>query len=237
MADPINHDGASTVATVGSRAVIFGFLAGAAALAIPVALGAATLFVGIPAVAAAFTSGSSFLGGIGAAFLPATLTLLGGALTAASVVGSATLGLAGIGTVAGGAAVGGGLLGALSGADKVSRESNAFRRRVEANMAKGENKEAKLFNDGEIKGIDEGYAMAVQDLQPQMQAAFQKGQESVVQQIQAQMMQAAAAEQQAAPAQPKEGKFADKFECKAACHAEAEIVKREEKAAQPNQLG
>ena len=220
MADAINHDGASTVATVGSKAVQYGLLG--AALAAAAGFGLAVVAAGI------VTSIAQVGFGVGASAM-----LSGGAAT--WIIGMPAAAVTG--WFGGGyAAVGGGLLGVLKGTDQVSRESNAFRRRVEANMAKGQNKEAKLFNDGEIKGIDEGYAMAVQDLQPQMQAAFQKGQESVVQQIQAQMMQAAA-EQQAAPAQPKEGKFADKFECKAACHAEAEIVKREEKAAQPNQLG
>src|SRR4051812_26238092 len=127
MADAIDHDGTSTVATVGSKAVKYGALAGLAALALPIALGAATLFIGVPAIIGASTvSGALVAGG---------LTLLGGVAT------WLTAGYAGVSALVGGS------LGVLKGAVQVSKENSAFRQRVTERMQGRENKQAKLFND------------------------------------------------------------------------------------------
>jgi len=227
--DPINHDGFSTTATIGSNVVKYGLLGVAAA-----AVGGFALAVLGAGILTAVT-GYGFVQGAG--------TMLGGGALTWIVGGGAAITS---GIFAGGwGAVGGGFLGLFKGAEQVSRENNAFRKRVVERMQGGENKEAKLFNDGEIKGIDEGYAMAVKDMEPQMQVAFQKGQESVVQQIQEQMMKAAAEaeqSQQSAPAlaaaapQPAKGNLADKFP-KAEHKAEAIIQERQEQAAQPHQPG
>ena len=226
QADPINHDGITTVGTVGSKAVQYGAMGALAAVVVPAVLAVAT-------VALAYAAVTTIAAGTVAAVAGGVALGIGAVISGIMAAGSFGF--------AGAAAVGGGFLGALKGADKVSRENSAFRQRVTERLNGHENKEAKLFNDGEIKGIDEGYALAMQDMQPQLQAAFQKGQETIVQQIQEHMMQAAEAQQQA-PAQalvqdqPQQAKLADKFECKAACKAEAVIQERQEKAAQPNQV-
>ncbi len=219
-ADPINHDGISSVSTVGEKAVKYGAAAGLLALALPIALGAATLFIGVPAVVGAIAAGS-----VTSALVAGGLTLLGGVATFLSS------GYAGISAVVGGG------LGALKGASQVSRESSSFRSKVMERMEGRDNKEAKKFNDGEVKGLDEGYAMAVKDMEPRIEAAKQEGREEVVQAIQMQMMQAQQAEQaQHAHAADHGKKHADKFEAKLECKAEAIIKERHDKAAAPHQL-
>lgn len=208
MAEAINHDGASTVATVGSKAVKWGLLGGALALALPLAFVGGTIAAGLAAAGAATTAGMLGMGG---------LALLSG------VMAFVTSGYAGIATV------GGGVIGALKGSNQVSQENNAFRTRVMENMRGRENKQAKLFNDGEVKGLQEGYNIGRADGE---QTGFQKGQEFVVHQIQQHMQaEAAAAEQQT-----QQKKFADTVACKCESKAEAIIKERETQAAAPNQI-
>ncbi len=234
MADAINHDGPSTVATVGSKAVKFGLLGGLAAIVLPILIGGAAILVAGPMIAAGTVGGIA--GGIAV-----------GALGLAGALATWGLGSAG--------AIIGGTFGILKGSEKVSAENSAFRSRVAAKMRGDENKDQKNFNDGENKGLEEGYQLATRDMGGQIeqreQAAFQKGQEVVVQQIQEQMMKAAQAEQGgAAPAvaaavgagalasaaveQKSEKKFADgvaKANCE--CKAEAVLHEREAKAHAP----
>lgn len=207
MVDAINHDGPSTVVTVGTKAAKWGILAGLAALAVPL------VFAGgaVAAVAGALGAFGAVSGGAAVG--------LGLAGIVSGVMAAVTSGYAGV------AAVGGGVIGALKGSSQVSSETNAFRTRVMENMQGRQNKQAKLFNDGEVKGLQEGYQIGRQDGE---QLGFQKGQEFVVQQLQ-QHMQAEAA---AAQGQPK---FADKV-AKCECKAEAIIKEREAKAAAPNQI-
>jgi hypothetical protein len=221
-ADPINHDGISTVATVGDKAVKYGAMTGLLALALPIALGAATLFLGVPAIVGAVAAGS-----VTSALVAGGLTLLGGIAT------FLTTGYAGASAVIGGG------LGALKGASQVSRESGSFRSKIMEKMEGRENKMAKSFNDGEVKGLDEGYALAVKDMAPRLEAAKQEGREEVVQAIQMQMMQAQQAEQaQHANAADHGKKHADKFapHTTVECKAEAIIKERHDKAAAPHQL-
>jgi len=51
--DAINHDGLSSAATIGGKVAKWGLIGAIAAIALPLALGAATLFIGIPATIAA----------------------------------------------------------------------------------------------------------------------------------------------------------------------------------------
>ena len=207
MADAINHDGPSTVATVGWKAAKWGVLGGVLALALPLGIGAAAAY-GAYALMSAGTIGG-IAGGVAVA-----------ALGLAAAIG--TWGYASV------AAIGGGVVGALKGSSQVSQENNAFRDRVMQNMQGRENKQAKNFNDGEVKGLQEGYNIGRSDGE---QVGFQKGQEFVVHQIQQHMQTEAAAEQQANPK-----KFADTVACKCESKAEAIIKKREEQAATPNQV-
>lgn len=207
-ADPINHDGVSTVATVGEKAVKWGLIGGALAFLLPIGIGLAAGYAAIALASAGTIAGIA--GAIGVS-----------ALGIAGMIGTWGLGSAG--------AVGGGLIGIFKGADKVSRETNAFRNRVMDNMRGRQNKDAKLFNDGEVKGLQEGYAIGRQDGE---QVGFQKGQEFVVHQIQ-QHMQAEAA---AAQKMEQQKKFAGKVACKCESKAEAIISERENQAATPNQI-
>lgn len=223
-ADPINHDGISTVATVGSKAVKYGLMGGLAALALPAVLGTGAIFaaLGAAGVLGAVSTGGAVALGIGA--------------LVAGISAVASFGYAGV------AAVGAGAVGALGGASQVSKESSAFRSKVMERMEGRENKQAKIFNDGEVKGLDEGYALAVKDMAPRIEAAKQEGRDEVVQAIQMQMMQAQQAEQAQHAQHPHAAdhgkKHADKFECKAeaTCKAEAIIKERHDKAAAPHQL-
>lgn len=251
-ADPINHDGVTTVGTVASKALKWGFIGVLAAMAVPLTFGAASIGLGYIAATATVSTAGTIALTAGA--------LMTGALALLTSVGSATLGLTSLGvgsifTTAGIAGAVGGGLGVLKGADQVSRESSAFRSRVTARMQGAETTEIKKHNDMEIAGIQEGYAIAAQDMSAKMaqasQEAYQKGQESVVAQIQEQMMKAAAAEagnsaaaaQQPVvhqpvvhqPAASHEKKHADKFS-KVECKAEAIVHHREEQAATPRQI-
>ena len=228
-ADPINHDGLSTVATMGSKAVKYGLIGGVGAALVGglLAGGALLLAGGI----AASLAGFGFAAGVGA--------LLGGTGAVATGI------VAAIGAIASGVSYGGisavvgGGIGALKGADQVSRESSAFRTRVTEKMQGHENKMAKTFNDGEVKGLDEGYALAVKDMTPRLEAAKQEGREEVVQAIQMQMMQAQQAEQMQMAHGAEHGKkHADKFAAHASCECKAEAVikERQDKAANPQQL-
>ena len=188
MADSINHDGASTVGTVGTSVVKYGALGflGAAIVGGIIASGGLVLLAGIlssiastiPAYASAtFVTGAGAMLSGGGAAATVIAGLIGGAVT------SVTLG--------GTAAVAGGALGLFKGANQVSRESSAFRSKVVAKMNDTQNKDAQQFNNGEIKGIDEGYKLALQDMQPQLDAARNQGREEgaqvVIQQIEAHM--------------------------------------------------
>jgi hypothetical protein len=217
--EAINHDGITTVGTVAEKAVKGGLLGGLLTVGLGVALITGALFIGVPAVAAAITT-SSLSGGL----VAGGLTLLAGAL------GVGAIGWGSLGTLIGGAA------GALKGASQVSRESGEFRARVEERMQGRENKMARQFNDGEVKGIDEGYAMAVQDMAPRLEAAKQEGREEVVQAIQQQMMQAQAAQAAQQGAEPAGKKHADKLAVTATCKAEAIVQERHNNAAAAHQV-
>jgi len=206
MADaPINHDGLSTATTVGTKALKYSLLGAAAAALIPLAI-----FAG-----GGLLIGAAVGGGLG--------SLIGGA----GIIAGIATGIAGF--VSGGTygAIGGGFLGAIKGGDQVSRENRAFRSRVEHNQSRHQNKMGKIYNDGEIKGIQEGYQMGHSEGEA---AGFQKGQQFVVEQLQKHM----AAEQEAAH-QP-ERKFAGTVACKCESKAEAIIKEREVQAATPNQI-
>ena len=173
MADPIDHDGLSTGATVASSAIKWGVLGAIAAFAIPaVVIGGTGLLLGAGIAGMA-------TGGIGGALA----SIVGFAVGAAGVVGGLIAGTSSAATFGGAAAAGGGLLGVIKGGERVSRENAAYRNRHNNVQLAG----AKKANDSEIKGIQEGYAIARADLEPAIQqrekAAFEKGQEFVVTQI------------------------------------------------------
>jgi hypothetical protein len=214
MADPIHHDGASTVATVGSKAVKWGLLGAIASFAIPALVIGAPLFLAGAAIGGVI---GSILGGLG---------IVGG--LGAGIAGAAYGGTASM--------IGGSLLGVAKGGDQISKENAAYRNRGRKN----ENSVVKAFNDGEIKGIQEGYQIARTDMEPMTQkreqVAFQKGQEFVVHQIQEHMQ---AQEAGAVPGAEKDkpGKFAGKVALKCESKAEAIIQQREADAMAPKQLG
>ncbi len=230
MADPINHDGFSTAATVGGKAVKWGLLGAIAAFAIPaVVIGGAGLLAGA-AISALATGG--IMGGIA--------SVAGLLVSAAGVVGGVVAGVSSAASFGGGAAVVGGALGAVKGVGQVVDENSAYRNRGQGKQ----NTRAKTFNDGEIKGIQEGYQIAKSDIEPQIQkreqVAFQKGQEFVVNQIQEHM-----SAQMAAGADPKgqqaaaaaAGGFAGKeIELKCESKAKAVLKQREVEAMMPKQL-
>lgn len=228
-ADPINHDGVSTVATVGEKALKYGAMGGLAAALVGGLLAGGALVLGI-GLAASIT-GFGFAAGAGAMLGGAGLAITGIAAAAGAIWSGVTYG--------GMSALVGGGLGVLKGASQVSRESSAFRAKVTERMEGRENKMAKMFNDGEVKGLDEGYALAVKDMAPRIEAAKQEGREEVVQAIQMQMMQAQQAEQaQHAHVTAHDKKHADKFAAQASCECKAEAIikERHDKAAAPHQL-
>lgn len=214
MADPINHDASSTVATVGSKAVKWGLLGAIASFAIP------ALVIGAPL----FLAGAA-IGGVMGSIL-GVLGIVGG--VGAGVAGAAYGGTASI--------IGGSLLGVAKGGEQISKENAAYRNRGQRHH----NTMTKAFNDGEIKGIQEGYQIARTDMEPlaqkREQVAFQKGQEYVVHQIQEHMQ----AQQTQTVTQPgeegKPGKFAGKLALKCESKAEAIIQQREADAMAPKQL-
>ncbi|MBY0408318.1 MAG: hypothetical protein K2Q01_11565 [Rickettsiales bacterium] len=197
MADPIDHDGLSTAATVGSKAVKWGLLGAIAAFAIP-----ALAVTGVGLLLGSFFGIGAIGAGIGA--------------VVGTIVGASTAA-----TYGGGAAVAGGLVGAIRGSDQVSRENAAHRNRGRDHQLR----QAKTYNDHEIRGIQEGYHIAQADMQPIMQqremAAYQKGRIDLANQIQEQMNAQMAA--QAGASQTTKANFADK-ELSLKCESKAEAV-------------
>ena len=209
-ADPINHDLLSSTATAGLSAVKWSAIG---ALAIPL-VGAAIMGA----------IGAAVVGGFGVVALGAAL--VGGIATLAAEAVLAP-------TLLGGMAIGGGLLGIAKGGQRVSAENQAFRDRAMGNAHSRQLKTAKLQNDGEIKGIQEGYQIGRADGE---QVGFQKGQEFVVQQI----MQHQLAEQQAAAAAAQQpvGKHTAALAASCKCESKVEMVdkQRAEAAAVANQI-
>lgn len=220
MADEaINHDGVSATATVAGKAVKWGAIGALAAFAIPAAVGVIA-GMGIAALAT---------GGVLGAIASVTGFLVGAAGVGAGIYSAAVYG--------GTAAVGGGLLGAIKGGSQVSRENAAYQNRHHSHGQNRQLATAKTFNDGEIKGIQEGYQLARADMEPAIQQreqrAFQKGQDMVVEQIQEHMN----AQMGAQASQTKTGKFADKeIALKCESKAQAVIKERDLAAMQPKQL-
>jgi|GEM_PF-6283334 len=215
MVEAINHDGPSSVATVGGKAVKYGLIGGAIALAVPLLLagGAVAAIAGAAGAFGAVSTGGMIGLGLTGVF--------------AGIAAFMSSGYASI------AAVGSGVLGALRGSNQVSQENSAFRTRVMDNMNGRANKQAKTFNDGEVKGLQEGYTVGRQDGE---QVGFQKGQEFVVHQIQ-QHMQAEAAGAHAQPGSKPDVKLGNKvISASCECKAESIIKEREAQAANPNQL-
>ncbi|NCY26903.1 MAG: hypothetical protein EBX37_19365 [Alphaproteobacteria bacterium] len=156
---------------------------------------------------------------------------------AAGVVGGVIAGGYSAAAYGGAAAVGGGLIGVMKGGSQVTRENSAYANR---HHARGQNRQlaaAKTFNDGEIKGIQEGYQLAradmEQNIQKREQQAFQKGQEYVVEQIQEHMN----AQMTAQASQTKSANFAEKeIALKCESKAQAVLKERDIAAMQPKQL-
>jgi len=173
------------------------------------------------------------LGAIAAFAIPALIVAI-----PLSLIGLGTLGLIGgavagvFGFMAGGAAmgVGGGLLGAVKGNRRVNDEEQAFRDRVRGNMESQKHKHARIYNNGEIAGVQEGYGIGRADGE---QVGFQKGQEFVVRQLQQHVQQHLAAQQQmamAAQAPQSDSKFSDEVaSCK--CESKVEMVDKQREAA------
>lgn len=220
MADPINHDGLSSAATVGMKAAKWGLMGALVAFALP------ALVIGGTSLAVGAAIGGAIGSVIGIGGLVAGVAT--GAVSAFSFGSTA--------------AIAGGIVGAARGGDQVNREATAYRNRG----AGVQNGKAKLFNDGEVRGLQEGYQIARADMEPMIQqreqAAFQKGQEYVVHQIQEQMnaqMQAAAAQapgqtqalaqnQNQAQTPAKVGAFADKA-LTLKCESKAQAVLEQRK--------
>ena len=123
-------------------------------------------------------------------------------------------------------AIGGGFLGAIKGGEKVSAEKQAFRARVEARANNHQHKVAKVFNDGQITGVQQGYQVGRSDGE---QAGFQKGQEYVIQQLQEHVAAQQAAEQP--------GKFASAVGQRGASAGDAVLKDRETAATNGAQIG
>jgi hypothetical protein len=213
MADKaIDHDGVSTVATVGYKAAKWGIIGAIAAFALPMVAGFAAAAVASAILPAA-------IGSIAA-------TLIGGAGIVAGLFTGVTYG--------GAAAAGGGLIGAIKGGGQVNRENHAYAQRGHSkSMTK-----AREMNDRDIHNIQQGYGMAMHDLEPVVHqreaAAFARGQEALASQIQEQIN----AQSTSAGAQTKTGKFADKqLSLKCESKAEAILKERDLKEMAPKQLG
>lgn len=174
MADPINHDGLSTTATVAGSAAKWGLLGAVAAFALPLlVLGGGGLLLG-GAVAAAATGGAA----------GAVASIGGFLIGAVGVIGGLFAGVASASAVGGTAAAAGGLIGAVKGANQVGRENAAYRNRGLNHQFK----EARAGNDRELKGFNEGYSARGADMEPQIQAreiaAFDRGEKNVLRQLQ-----------------------------------------------------
>jgi hypothetical protein len=173
MADAIDHDAASTTATVATKAVKWGVIGAIAAFAIPaVVVGGAGLLLGAGISAMA-------TGGIGGAIASISGFLVG----ALGVAGGIAAGTASAASFGGAAAAGGALVGVAKGGAQVSAENAAFRRRENGVQFT----EAKKANEREIRGFQQGYAVATADMEPKIQQreknAFDNGQKYVVDQI------------------------------------------------------
>ena len=156
---------------------------------------------------------------------------VGGAL--GSIIGAVGVGagiFAGVsGFAAGGLAtgVGGGLLGMFKGARQVKSEQQAFENRAHKHEMSQAHKNGKIYNNGEIAGVQQGYQIGRADGE---QVGFQKGQQYVVQQLQAHVQQHMAAQQQMEAAAPEsQTKFSDQV---ASCHCESKVEMVDKQRAQ-----
>lgn len=245
MVEPINHDGASTAATMGGKALKWGALGAIAAFAIPaLVIGGGGILAGM-AIAGMSTG---LMGGL--------LSVVGAIVGVAGVVVGVTTGATAAATYGGTAAVAGAGIGLIRGGQQVSRENaEAHKRASGPDFSK-----QKAGNDREIAGIQKGYHIAMADAEPIMQqreqVAFIKGQESIIEQINAHVAANSPGQGKGPGANstvsPGEGKpggvapgeakgpgigFADK-EMKLQCSSRAELVvkKRDISAAAPKQL-
>lgn len=212
--EAINHDGISTAATVGSKAVKWGIIGAIAAFAIPALIigGGGFLLGGMVAAGAAAGSGAAITGAIiqGISLLAGVVT---GGFAAASYGGTA--------------AVAGGLYGAIRGGDQVSREGRAYRNRGHSHQ----NSMAKAFNDGEIKGIQEGYQLRGADMEPVIQqrerAAYIRGQKDLIEAAQEEERKASAAQTVKTPG----------GEVMVRCESKAQVIRKEQEAKDKQSFG
>lgn len=177
MVESIQHDAMSTTATVAGKAAKWGLIGAIAAFAVPaVVIGGGGLLLG--AAVASLATGP---------VMGAIASLAGLAISVTGILGGIAAGTASAASFGGTAAVGGALVGVAKGGNQVSRENAAYRDREKSLQFA----DARKANDREIRGMQQGYAIARADMEPMIQqreqAAFQKGQELVVSQLQEQM--------------------------------------------------
>jgi len=199
------------------------------------------VLVGAVAVFAAITLGAGFVGalgsaiGIGSGAGPAMGALFsGGALTWLAGITAAGVGVA-YGTVP---ALLGGAIGLAKAGDRINHKAAHAGRAAHSHQQMQE----KARNDGIIEGTQQAYQMLAPQFEQREQAAYQKGQQDIVEQIQQHAMKEMEQQQKqvgaAIETKPDAKGFAAKCEAKCTV-SKADMIKteRQQQANAVPQLG